>query len=55
MKWLKSWPLLLVAVLLLLGTAGYAVVEGFDQYAASLLASGLVVLGAWIVEEVTRD
>lgn len=53
---MKDWPLLLVAAALLIGGGTKAAVAGeLDGLASALLASGLVVLGAWLTVEVRRN
>ena len=55
MKWVKGWPLLMTSAGLVLGAAVWSFSEEFDLLGASLLAAGLVTLGAWIAEEVDDD
>ena len=55
MKWVKGWPLLMTSGTLILGAAIWSVSEAFDLLGASLLAAGLVTLGAWIAEETDND
>lgn len=52
--WVRSWPMLLVAALLMIGGAyGYFRVE--DNIAsAALMGAGLVLVGGWFAVEVYR-
>lgn len=50
---MRDWPLLLVATLLLIGSAIKAAAnDGNDDLSIALLAAGLICLGAWIAVEV---
>ena len=51
----RSWPLLLVAAVLLVSAGTRAVlVGGIGELSAALLSAGLMLLGAWVAVEVSR-
>lgn len=46
--WLRSWPLLLVAAVLLVAAAYAFAKEGNSTASIAAFCSGLIVLGAWL-------
>ena len=50
--WVRTLPLLLASTLLLAAAAAWAFREGLDEFGSTLLAGGLVTLGAWIATHV---
>jgi uncharacterized membrane protein HdeD (DUF308 family) len=48
-NWLKSWPLLLVAAILLLAGALVFFQKGDSTASIAAFSAGLMVLGGWIV------
>lgn len=53
--WIRSWPILLVAGLLLIGGAYvYTRESSTGAAAAALIGAGLIVLGGWFAVEVYR-
>jgi hypothetical protein len=52
--WVRSWPLLLVAALLMIGGA-FGYYRADDNIAsAALIGAGLIIVGTWIGMEVYR-
>lgn len=53
--WVRSWPMLLVAGLLLIGGA-YAYKQDAENGAApaALIGAGLIIMGGWFAVEVYR-
>jgi uncharacterized membrane protein HdeD (DUF308 family) len=51
-RWVRSWPLLLVASILLMAGAAIYLRSGDATAATACLAAGLVCLGSWIATSV---